>query len=142
MQQVQQLSIFDFLENEENEQKEGFFFTGGAMYAKVSRDKVKEIPTELGDSILYPGDFVQKLGEKARTSFKMQKGYYLRYCGMYDRALLFSVNDFVSDYYYAFYYIDRNTLLICSNAGAKDIRIEKLVKEQRICRSRRADQYL
>jgi hypothetical protein len=59
----------------------------------------------------------------------MQKGYYLRYCGMYDRALLFSINDFVGDYYYAFYYIGRNTLLICSDAGAKDIRIEKLVKE-------------
>lgn len=127
---MQQLTIFDFLENEEHEQREGFFFTGGAMYAKVSGDKVKAVPVELGDGILYPGDFVKQLGEKVRTSFRMQKGYYLRYCGMYNRALLFSVNDFVSDYYYAFFYIDRNTLLICSNAGAKDIRIEKLVKEQ------------
>jgi hypothetical protein len=126
---VQQLTIFDFLENEGHEQQEGFFFTGGAMYAKVSREKVKAVPVELGDGILYLGDLLKQLGEKARTSFRMQKGYYLRYCGMYDRALLFSVNDFVSDYYYAFYYIDRNTLLICSNAGAKDIRIEKLVKE-------------
>ncbi|QPA33413.1 hypothetical protein [Thermaerobacillus caldiproteolyticus] len=126
---MQQLTIFDFLENEENEQQEGFFFTGGAMYAKVSRDKVKAVPVELGDGVICPGDFVKQLGEKARTSFRMQKGYYLRYCGMYDRALLFSVNDFVSDYYYAFYYIDRNTLLICSDAGAKDIRIERLFKE-------------
>lgn len=126
---MQQLTIFDFLENEEHEQQEGFFFTGGAMYAKVSRDKVKAVPVELGDGILYPGDFVKQLGEKARTSFRMQKGYYLRYCGKYDRALLFSVNDFVSDYYYAFYYIDRNTLLICSDAGAKDIHVERLVKE-------------
>jgi hypothetical protein len=29
---VQQLSIFDFLENDEYEQQEGFFYTGGAMY--------------------------------------------------------------------------------------------------------------
>lgn len=128
---MQQLTIFDFLENKEHEQREGFFFTGGAMYAKVSRDKVKAVPVELGDDILYPGEFVKQLGEKKRTSFRMQKGYYLRYCGKYDRAILFSVNDFVSDYYYAFYYIDRNTLLICSDVGAKDIRIEKLVKETR-----------
>lgn len=127
---MQQLTIFDFLENEEREQQEGFFFTGGAMYAKVSMDRVKKLPVELGDIVLYPGDFVKQLGENARTSFKMQKGYYLRYCGMYDRVLLFSVNDFVSDYYYAFYYIDKSTLLICSKTGAKDIRVEKLVKEQ------------
>jgi hypothetical protein len=126
---MKQLSIFDFLENQEHEQPEGFFYTRGAMYAKVSRDKVKVVPVDLGDGILYPGDFVRQIGEKERTSFSMKEGYYLRYCGMFERALLFSVNDFVSDYYYAFYYIDRNTLLICSNAGAKDIRIERLFKE-------------
>jgi hypothetical protein len=125
---VKQLSIFDFLENQEHEHPEGFFYTGGAMYVKVSRDKVKAVPVEL-DGILYPGDFVKQIGEKERTSFSMKEGYYLRYCGMFERAILFSVNDFVSDYYYAFYYIDRNTLLICSNAGARDVRIEKLVKE-------------
>ncbi|KHF27794.1 hypothetical protein LR68_03345 [Anoxybacillus sp. BCO1] len=126
---MRQLSIFDFLESCGHEQREGFFSTHGAMYAKVNRDKVKGIPVELGDGVLYPGDFIKQLGEKERTSFAMREGYFLRYCGMFEKALLFSVNDFVSDYYYAFYYIDRNTLLICSNAGARDVRIEKLVKE-------------
>jgi hypothetical protein len=59
---VQQFSIFDFLENEEHEQTEGFFYTGGAMYAKVNMDKVKAVPVDLGDGILYPGDFVKQLG--------------------------------------------------------------------------------
>jgi hypothetical protein len=31
---VQQLSIFDFLENDEHEQQEGFFYTGGTMACK------------------------------------------------------------------------------------------------------------
>jgi hypothetical protein len=104
------------------------FFQSGAMYAKVLDDELERSSIELGDGILRPSEFVARLGEKDRTSFIMQEGNYLRYCGRYGRLILFSVNDFVSDYYYAFIYIDKNTLLLCSNEGCKDIRIQKLEK--------------
>lgn len=104
------------------------FFLDGAMYAKLSDDEVEKAAIELGDTTLRPGEFVSRLGEKERTSFNMQYGNFLRYCGRYGRLILFNVNDFVSEYYYAFGYIDKNTLVIGSDTGMRDIRIQKLQK--------------
>ncbi|MGC4375908.1 hypothetical protein WD019_03050 [Fictibacillus sp. Mic-4] len=119
---MSQLDIFDILDGNPK-----VFFKYGAMYARVI-DGIQPVPVELGDGTLYPGEFVSKLGDKKRTSFEMGKGYYLRYCGMVDSLLLFSVNEFVSDFYYAFHYIDRNTLVVGSHKGVRDIRISRLKK--------------
>ena len=116
-----QLSIFDFI-NEDFE----VVFQNGAMYAKAPKDSFKVDSVELGDKVIYPGQFVSKLGEKKRSSFEMQEGYKLRYCGKTDKLLLFSVNDTKSDYYYAFAYVDRNTLVIGGKHGVKDIRLQHL----------------
>lgn len=58
------------------------FYQYGAMYANVERDLIRPDPVELGDGVLFPGEFVQRLGEKARSSFEMREGHYLRYLGM------------------------------------------------------------
>lgn len=118
---MSQLSIFEFIPGEVET-----FFTRGAMYSLVPEEFVMEEPIELGDSIIYPGQFVKRLGEKARSNFEMQEGSLLRYCGKIDNLILFSVNHIVSNYYYSFAYVDKNTLVIGSNKGCKDICIQKL----------------
>lgn len=74
------------------------FYQFGAMYAKIEEDdQIDTSPVELGDGILHPGEWVGKIGEKVRTSFEMNKGYYLRYVGSgmegNHRVLLFAVKE-------------------------------------------------
>lgn len=104
-------------------------YYAGAMYAEIEGEEIDSSPIELGDKILNPGKFVNKLGEKKRTSFEMKEGWYLRFVGTVEEYLLFDTNcDSESNkkMYYCFAYIDKNTLLICSQIGCRDVRIEKL----------------
>lgn len=110
------------------------FVQFGAMYAEIEEgDRIEEVPVDLGDGTLHPGEWVQKLGETARTSFEMNDGYYLRYAGMGtengQKVLLFTVNR--SDRgktCYAFNYIDRRILLIGGHKGCRDIIVNRLEK--------------
>lgn len=110
------------------------FFQFGAMYAVVDPGEIQAIPVTLGDETIHPGEFVRKLGHKARTSFEMHEGYYLRYVGQARESehlyLLFAVNNHRHDdgIYYAFGYVDRNTLIIGGRNGCRDIVIEHLEK--------------
>ena len=78
----------------------------------------------MGDKILKPGQYIKKIGEKKRTSFEMNDEYFFRYVGKSGDYLLFSVNDFKSDYYYAFGYVNKNTLVMCGNGKRKDLRLQ------------------
>ncbi|USK31261.1 hypothetical protein LIT32_26745 (plasmid) [Bacillus sp. CMF21] len=118
---MSQLNIFEFITD-----KVETFFSHGAMYALVPEELIVKESAELGDKVISPGQFIPQLGEKKRTSFEMQEGHFLRYCGKAEGMLLFSVNEEVSNYYYAFAYVDRNTLLIAGKHGGRDIRINKL----------------
>lgn len=105
----------------------------GAMYARLEDGEELDIdPLELGDSVINTGEYISKLGEKKRTSFEMQDGWYLRYLGKYNDTLLFGVNtrgpDDPYSWCYAFVYVDSNTLLVGSGTGMRDIRINKLDK--------------
>ncbi|MFV9511818.1 hypothetical protein [Tepidibacillus sp. LV47] len=107
------------------------FFQFGAMYAEIEEgDVIERAPIELGDKILEPGDYVRKIGEKKRTSFEMQDGYYLKYIGKIDKYLLFLTNSYEdwqnSKFFYAFAYVDNNTLVIGGRKGVRDIRVNKL----------------
>lgn len=107
------------------------FYQFGAMYAEVKEgDQIINIPVELGDKFLSPGEYISRIGEKKRTSFSMQEGYYLRYVGKCENYLLFFTNaikeDEPSNIYYAFAYVDKNTLVIGGAKGCRDIRVEKL----------------
>ncbi|MFD1394218.1 hypothetical protein ACFQ40_00140 [Kroppenstedtia eburnea] len=110
------------------------FYQMGAMYARIEEgDQIDTSPIELGDGILHPGEWVWKIGEKARTSFEMNKGYYLRFVGSGwegdRRVLLFDVNrSECSEYCYAFSYADRHTLVIGRGNKFNDIRIQYLQK--------------
>lgn len=113
------------------------FYQFGAMYAVANPEEIEAIPVALGDGILRPGEFVQKLGHKARTSFEMHEGYYLRYVGQAQEGehlyLLFAVNNHWHDgIYYAFGYINRNTLIIGGRNGCRDIVVEHLEKFKEI----------
>ncbi|ANB66176.1 hypothetical protein GFC29_3858 (plasmid) [Anoxybacillus sp. B7M1] len=118
---MKQLSIFDFIRPDID-----VFFQDGAMYAFAPKGSFAEEPTKLGDKTIYPGQYVSRLGEKKRSSFWMKEGFYLRYCGKAEKLILFSVNETISDYYYAFGYVDRNTLVIGSRVGCMDIRVQHL----------------
>ena len=110
-------------------------FARGAMYVRLSKEEeteIEHVPIELGDGILYPGEFVQKLGDKKRSSFEMKPGNYLRYIGRLskDKLIIFGVN--LSDMkgtYYAFHYISRNCLFVSGDGFGYDIRIHQLKKE-------------
>lgn len=107
------------------------FYQNGAMYAYAPGAPFEEVPVELGDQILFPGQYVKRLGEKKRSRFVLEDGYLLRYVGKAKNSknytiLLFSVNDTESDYYYAFFYIDRNTLAIIGDGFGRDIRLQTL----------------
>ena len=98
----------------------------GAMYAYAPGIPFDAVDIELGDKILKPGEFIHKMGEKARTSFEMEQGYYLRYVGKSGDYILFSVNDLISDYYYAFGYVNKNTLVITGRGKGRDVRLNTL----------------
>ncbi|PTX48295.1 hypothetical protein C8P63_1463 [Melghirimyces profundicolus] len=109
------------------------FLQAGAMYAEIEEgDRIQTIPVNLGDTTLYPGEWVRKLGQKKRTSFEMMDGYYLRFCGMGEeqggKVLLFTVNRSQGKTCYAFNYVDRNTLLVGGRQGCSDIIIHRLEK--------------
>lgn len=106
----------------------------GAMYAEIEEgDRIEPVPVELGDGILSPGEYIRKLGHKARTSFEMKEGHYLRYLGMgregQSAILLFAVDRYEAGRYcYAFNYVDRNTLVIGGRSGCRDIVVRRLEK--------------
>lgn len=113
----------------------GYF--NGAMYARLAYgEKLDKSPVGLGDGILNVGEYVQKLGEKSRTSFGMKDGWYLRYSGRYNEVLFFDTNtarpQSEYEWHYAFSYIDMNTLLVGGRHGARDIRITKLIKFEQV----------
>lgn len=56
----------------------------------------------------------------------MEQGYYLRYVGKSGDYILFSVNDLISNYYYAFGYVNKNTLVIICNGKGRDIRLNTI----------------
>lgn len=107
------------------------FTQNGAMYAELEEgDEIQKKPIELGDGTLHPGEYVNKLGEKRRSSFEMQDGWYLKYVGRVNDVLLFNTNCARDSYdiYYAFYYYDKNTLLIIGRGQGYDIKVNKLQK--------------
>lgn len=104
----------------------------GAMYAQLETgDEIERTPVELGDGILRPGEFVSRLGEKQRSSFEMQEGFFLRYVGRFKKTLLlFNVNNYPSDdgWYYAFHYISPTHLVVVGSRKCWDIEIQRLEK--------------
>lgn len=100
------------------------------MYAQLETgDEIERTPVELGDGILRPGEFVSRLGEKQRSSFEMQDGFYLRYEGRIGKTLLFNVNNYKNDdIFYAFNYISPTKLLVVGRGKGWDINIEHLEK--------------
>lgn len=113
------------------------FYTMGAMYIELEGEEIIRESVDLGDGILKPGQFVSKLGEKKRSMFEMNDGYYLKYEGHVvptdgSKELLFSTNCIDDkkrpDMYYAFCFIDKETLLICNphNGSGSDIKIKHL----------------
>lgn len=108
--------------------KVGYF--NGAMYVKLEGEKIEVVSVELGDKTLHPGQYVSKLGEEKRTSFEMNDGWYLKYVGKVEDYILFDVNSSslnIDNYYYAFAYVNKNTLLVQgSPIGFWDIRLKSL----------------
>jgi len=96
------------------------YYGRGSMYAKIEEgDEILREPVQLGDKLLYPGQYVNRLGHKYRSSFEMQDGWYLRYEGRVGKFLLFGVNATAEDnFYYAFMYINPNELLVQSAQNA------------------------
>lgn len=114
-----------------------FGFRDAAMYVRLGEnEKLDKAPVRLGDGTLKVGEYVKKLGEKKRTSFEMQYGWYLRYKGRFDRVLFFDTNTAKEtgdhEWHYGFYYIDKNTLLIGGKSGMRDIRINHLEKHESV----------
>ncbi len=112
-------------------------YSAGAMYARLDEGEHLDIsPILLGDGVLAVGEYVQKLGEKARSSFEMRDGWYLKYIGQFGGTLFFCPNTTRKDnpytWCYAFQYIDKNTLLIGGRHGMMDIRIPKLEKFKKV----------
>lgn len=95
-----------------------YCFYSGAMYCELEGEEVIKEPIELGDRVLEYGDFIQKLGDKNRSSFEMNEGFYLKYEGYVEsevcKELLFTTNvvsgDSDSNKFYVFSYIDSNCL--------------------------------
>lgn len=112
-----------------------YYSNGSANYIELEGDeKIIEEPVELGDKLLIPGDYLNKIGEKKRSNFEMQDGYYLKYLGYVEseagKDLLFGTNVITTDtrrIYYSFTYVDKNALLIQgSQTGFWDIRVQHL----------------
>lgn len=110
------------------------FYQMNAMYAKIEPgDQIDASPVKLGDKVLYPGEWVSKLGETERASFEMNDGYYLRFVGSgmegKHRVLLFAVNRSErEEICYAFNYVNSHTLVIGGRGKCKDIRVQNLEK--------------
>jgi hypothetical protein len=111
------------------------YYYGSANYIELEGDEqIIVAPVELGDKLLVPGDYVNKIGEKQRTNFEMQDGYYLKYLGYVEdsvgKNLLFGTNVISANtrrFYYSFAYSDKNTLLMQgSQYGFWDIRVQRL----------------
>jgi hypothetical protein len=102
----------------------------GAMYAQLETgDEIERTPVELGDGVLHPGEFVSRLGERKRSSFEMQEGFFLRYVGKIGKTLLFNVNNYEDDdIFYAFNYLSPSKLLVVGRGKGWDINIEHLEK--------------
>ena len=102
-------------------------FYDGAMYVQAEDVEIDISPIKLGNKYITPGSYINKLGDKKRTSFEMQDGWYLRYVGKLERYLLFGVNSKSQrNMYYAFIYVDSETLLIQNNVGFRDVKIKEL----------------
>lgn len=87
-------------------------FYNSAMYVKLNiNEKLDKAPISLGDGTLRVGEYVRRLGEKKRTMFEMQDGWYLRYKGQFDGVLFFGTNtaheDSPYEWHYGFYYIEK-----------------------------------
>jgi len=114
------------------------YYVGGAMYIELDNEEVIKESVQLGDGILKPGQYVNKLGEKKRSMFEMNDGFYLKYEGYVtthykSKELLFSTNCTGDEprndrMFYAFTYIDSETLLVINphKGCGYDIRIENL----------------
>lgn len=97
----------------------------GAMYGMLEEGKsIRPEAVQLGEQLIVPRDRITKIGSKARTSFEMQDGFWLEYVGRVDRTLLFVSRPTGANgdpWYYAFHYVDPETLIIGSAHGCKDI---------------------
>lgn len=105
----------------------------GAMYVELEENEIIEKKTvKLGESTISPGQYVSQLGHKRRSSFEMNDGFYLKFEGITDsNILIFSTNvkSFKEDkrrIYYAFFYIDKNTLFIKNELSGRDISIDSV----------------
>ncbi len=102
----------------------------GAMYGQLEDgDTITQSAVQLGSYIIVPGDKISRIGEKKRTMFSMQDGFCLVYQGVCDRYLVFTSAPTGCNgdpWYYVFAYVDSTTLLIGSNKGCRDIRIDEL----------------
>lgn len=102
----------------------------GAMYAELEEgDKVEPSIIQLGELWLYPGDKITKIGKKKRSMFEMEDGFYLVYQGMCESYLLFTSEPTGCDgkpWYYAFAYIDSETLIIGGHKGCYDVKVDEL----------------
>ena len=110
------------------------FSVNGAMYVEVEESDILKEPIELGNGVISPGEYVSRLGEKKRSSFEMQEGWYLKYVGRVDDVILFDTNGNgdSGDIYYAFHYINKNLLLVTGGGSGYDIRINELEKHQNV----------
>ncbi len=109
----------------------------GAMYIELEGEIIDKENIELGDGLLKPNQYLERIGEKKRSSFEMSEDCYLKYEGTISddtaKYLLFSTNVIsfnkrADEVYYAFSYIDKNTLLVQNpiKHSAHDIRINHL----------------
>ncbi|REK60130.1 MAG: hypothetical protein C6W55_00080 [Thermobacillus sp.] len=102
----------------------------GAMYGMLDDgDEIRPEVVQLGDRLIIPGDRITRIGSKDRSSFHMQGGFWLEYAGRVDNALLFTSGPSGVDgnpWYYAFFYVDPETLLIGGGTGCMDIRADRI----------------
>lgn len=108
-------------------------YQNGAFYVQLEKgEKIEKVPVELGDKILYPGQYIKKLGTQKRTSFEMQEGYFLKYAGRFEHIILFTTNSDIDDYkegliYYAFICTRKDVILMqTTDTGFKDIVINEV----------------
>jgi|GEM_PF-2053610 len=102
----------------------------GAMYGILEDgDDLRPEAVQLSDSLIIPGDRITRIGGKNRSSFQMMDGFWLEYVGRMDNALLFKSGPAGTDgkpWYYAFYYVDPEILIIGTGAGCMDIRADRI----------------
>jgi len=95
------------------------------MYGMLEKgESLRPEAVRLGKQLLIPGARIVKIGSKARTSFEMKDGFYLEYVGLIERTLLFISKPTGANgdpWYYAFHYVDPETLIIGSEHGCRDV---------------------